>query len=279
MRDKNAFTLIELLVVIAIIALLLAILVPSLQVVKEVATGAVCLAHQKGLILSYRLYLEDNNGNLPDANVRPNHPWSWVNPPTLPDGTQVYNVGSNVTLEDRFRGIQDGVLFDYGENVKLYHCPGDRRWKTGTNLGASLDYKMYRSYNIQGGLYGEEVQASPQGVCPTKLSDIRRSPANVYVFVEEYYDGAGSNCNGGSWQLGSGSSGAGWWNTMAVWHNWRSTLSFIDGHAEKIHWKDKRTILYAQDRNHPDLPGDKRSQPGNLDLEYMVRGYGVPLPR
>jgi len=96
----------------------------------------------------------------------------------------------------------------------------------------------------------------------------------VYVFVEEYYDGAGSCCNGGSWQLGSGTSGAGWWNTMAVWHNWRSTLSFIDGHAEKMKWQDERTIMYAQDRS-----SVSRDQPGNPDLEFMVRGYAVPLPR
>lgn len=276
---SKGFTLIELLVVIAIIGLLLAIIVPALQIAKEQATGAVCLSNQKGLILSYKLYIEDNDGRLPDANVRPNHPYSWVNPPTLPDGTQVYNVGSNVTLEDRFRGIQNGVMFPYGENVKLYHCPGDRRIKIGTNYGIEPDYKMYRSYNIQGGLNGEEVDISPNGVCPTQISQIRKSLANVYVFVEEYYDGAGSNCNGGSWQLGSGPDDAGWWNTMSVWHNWRSTLSFIDGHAEMIRWRDKRTLLYAEDRNNPEIIGEKRSQAGNPDLRYMVQGYGVPLPR
>ena len=41
--SKKGFTLIELLVVIAIIALLLAIQIPALNVVKQQATAAGCL--------------------------------------------------------------------------------------------------------------------------------------------------------------------------------------------------------------------------------------------
>ncbi|MBE0537232.1 MAG: type II secretion system protein [Phycisphaerae bacterium] len=275
MEHRRAFTLIELLVVIAIIGVLLAVLVPALQIAKEQATGAVCLSHQRGLILAYKLYIEDNDGELPVADVRPNQPYAWTHPPTLTDGTKVYAVGQNVTLEDRIRGFENGVLYPYTENYKLYHCPSDKRFKIGTHLGNSLDYKMYRSYNVQGGLNGEEVtlNLSVPRYHVKKLGDVRRNVPLTYVFVEEYYDGAGSNCNGGSWQLGSG-SGAGWWNTMSVWHNWRSTLSFLDGHAEKIRWRDQRTLDYAEDRT--SVP---RDQPGNPDLEYMVRGYAVPLPR
>ena len=45
MKKRNAFTLIELLVVIANIALLLAILVPSLQKVKEAGQTVVCASN------------------------------------------------------------------------------------------------------------------------------------------------------------------------------------------------------------------------------------------
>jgi len=62
MRKRNAFTLIELLVVIAIIALLMAILMPALQRVKQQAAGVGCKSnlHQWGLI--FAMYPQDNNG-------------------------------------------------------------------------------------------------------------------------------------------------------------------------------------------------------------------------
>jgi len=58
---KKAFTLIELLVVIAIIALLLSVLVPSLQKVKRKAREVICRNNQKQLATGYALFLENNN--------------------------------------------------------------------------------------------------------------------------------------------------------------------------------------------------------------------------
>ncbi|MBM4026488.1 MAG: type II secretion system protein [Planctomycetes bacterium] len=63
--NPNAFTLIELLVVIAIIALLMAVLLPSLQRVRNQARTVVCRAHlrQWGQVLG--LYVDDYQGRLP----------------------------------------------------------------------------------------------------------------------------------------------------------------------------------------------------------------------
>jgi prepilin-type N-terminal cleavage/methylation domain-containing protein/prepilin-type processing-associated H-X9-DG protein len=62
----RAFTLIELLVVIAIIALLTAILVPTLRRSKENANAIVCSSNIKQLVLGLTLY-ESNNGTFPYA--------------------------------------------------------------------------------------------------------------------------------------------------------------------------------------------------------------------
>ena len=61
MIKKNGFTLIELLVVIAIIALLLSILAPSLQKVKQQAAGVVCRSNLHQWYLCVGMYAKENN--------------------------------------------------------------------------------------------------------------------------------------------------------------------------------------------------------------------------
>ncbi|MCH7559665.1 MAG: type II secretion system protein, partial [Planctomycetes bacterium] len=65
MRRRNGFTLIELLVVIAIIALLMAILMPSLQRVRKQAKAVACQSNLKQWGLVFRMYTNDNDGYFP----------------------------------------------------------------------------------------------------------------------------------------------------------------------------------------------------------------------
>jgi len=69
MRRCRAFTLIELLVVIAIIALLMAILMPSLARVKKQARGVACRAMLKQWGHIWYMYCNDNEGAFPSGNL------------------------------------------------------------------------------------------------------------------------------------------------------------------------------------------------------------------
>lgn len=62
---RKGFTLIELLVVVAIIALLVAILVPSLDMARESAQGVVCSSNQRQIGLAINMYLNDSNDRFP----------------------------------------------------------------------------------------------------------------------------------------------------------------------------------------------------------------------
>ncbi|MBN2182981.1 MAG: type II secretion system protein [Sedimentisphaerales bacterium] len=67
--NKHGFTLIELLVVIAIIALLMGILMPALQMVKEQARQSTCGSHIRQQLLSLDIYAQDNDTKLPVLSI------------------------------------------------------------------------------------------------------------------------------------------------------------------------------------------------------------------
>jgi len=64
-KQNKGFTLIELLVVIAIIALLVSILLPSLQKAKELARAAVCMSNMRSSVMASQMYAEESQDTLP----------------------------------------------------------------------------------------------------------------------------------------------------------------------------------------------------------------------
>src|SRR5690242_3765996 len=91
-RDVEGFTLVELLIVIAIIALMIAILFPSLNNARRQAKVVVCASNLHQLDFAFRMYVESNSGYLsPNTNnwptpLRPyydkpphTNPIDWIN--------------------------------------------------------------------------------------------------------------------------------------------------------------------------------------------------------
>jgi prepilin-type N-terminal cleavage/methylation domain-containing protein/prepilin-type processing-associated H-X9-DG protein len=292
MKRRKGFTLIELLVVIAIIALLLAILIPSLQTVKEMAAGSVCLYNQSGLTKAYYIYSQDNDDELVEANQGPNR---WVDRPRFSADTSVPDPGGwdahDTTIGEKENGLMRGTLFPYAESTKLYHCPADKRFRQplALNVNGPMSTRggmgAYRSYALPAGANSyANGWDNANGVVISghtfhavrKYTDFK-SPGTKYIFVEENYTHMGGDAtdgpytagyNGGVWSFWSGSSYTAWWDPLAPWHNDKTNLGYADGHAEKLVWRDERTIKFAYDRR--SVPYD---QPGNQDQEYMSRCY------
>lgn len=107
-KAESGFTLIELLVVIAIIALLVSILMPSLNQAKQMAKNVKCMANLKSINTIWNFYFSDTGGTLPDVY----NWWAWAG-----DTGAVYKA-QNVHLKE------ERPLYTYtGDDFGLFVCP------------------------------------------------------------------------------------------------------------------------------------------------------------
>ena len=68
-NKRTGFTLIELLVVIAIIAILMGILMPTLQLVRKQAQEMICRANLRQYGIAQVVYLDENDNRYPLSAV------------------------------------------------------------------------------------------------------------------------------------------------------------------------------------------------------------------
>jgi len=110
MRKQKGFTLIELLVVIAIIAILMAILLPALNRVREQGKRVVCLSNLKQLTLAWIMYADENDGKLVnlDSLIRPRV--GETTPMNSPGSTSEIFVRAGMLKSSRSRTVPCGPI-------------------------------------------------------------------------------------------------------------------------------------------------------------------------
>ncbi len=295
MKYRNkAFTLIELLVVITIIALLVSILMPSLNKAKQQATATVCLGNQKALITAWLMYAGDNgdrivggmrstylntggdvsyrNGN--NNEWEPAGKYAWACAPAVQQmndkNASTADLSTEQSLIYRKRGIELGKMWKYVKTHEVYHCPGDKSEKLAKPLDSFVTYAISSSMNGEDSIPSAVVKAFKS------TGQIKNSVERMVFLEENKHEQPYLR---GSFALAIGTpvlTNSTWKDYPANWHNKKGTLAFADGHAEITPWESPMTLKLAMDtqRNFGFRPSDEYSL-NNPDLQKFIRWYGA----
>ena len=155
-RCPGAFTLVELLVVIGIIALLIAILLPSLGRAREQSQRVACLSNLRQLGTAFVMYTNANRGSFPRPAVDMRFE-DWI----------YWHSGRNLDESRLTPYMSSNGKF----NPAFFRCPNDTEWQTRA-------YKY--SYSINEYISGYAGYNHPT----LKFNQIKR-PSEKILLIDE----------------------------------------------------------------------------------------------
>jgi prepilin-type N-terminal cleavage/methylation domain-containing protein/prepilin-type processing-associated H-X9-DG protein len=248
-EHKRGFTLIELLVVIAIIAVLMAILMPALNRVKEQGKRIVCESSLKNLQLCWLMYADDNDGKI--VNGEGGYDYSsgsltetaWVGKGWSDNYGSLTGNYNTLSDAEKQRAINEGALWEYVKDYGVYKCPTGRRGEYVTYAVVDAMNGRFRDGTATG---NNHVTATGNRNGRTVLWIKRRveitspGPAQRMVFIDE---GA---MTPDSFAVHYNQRGP-WWDDPPVRHGDGTTVSWADGHVTHLKWKAAETIQRARD--------------------------------
>ena len=116
-RPRSGFTLIELLVVIAIIAVLIALLVPAVQKVREAASRTECQNNLKQIGIACHNYADTKGGLPPSRSFTPLYGWGAVILPFL----EKSDLHSQFKFDQNYYSADNAPIVK--QCLKVYICP------------------------------------------------------------------------------------------------------------------------------------------------------------
>jgi len=210
LRRGRGFTLIELLVVIAIIAILIGLLLPAVQKVREAAARMQCGNNLKQLGLAVSNFCDTHQGHVPPANGFFPYLNGAQNKPGQTYGTQMVHLLPFIEQQNLLNAGFNGTFYSIcvpgnGGNVrvKTYVCPSDPSVGYAQTVGWSGPPNWGQgdcSYAGNFQLFGVPLPSWQGGnTYPASLPD---GTSNTIFFAEKYA-GCGPNAPSGNlWAWG-----------------------------------------------------------------------------